>query len=1249
MSTPRRPRRAGDAARRRASLRREPSPSWRCDPGLPIAAKRAEIVERLRVEPILIVVGETGSGKSTQLPRFCLEADRGIEGLIAHTQPRRLAARALAQRIAEELREPVGRTVGYRVRFADQVSEATRVVLMTDGVLLAELARDRELRRYDTLIIDEAHERSLNVDLLLGIAKRLLAVRADLRVVVTSATLDVERLAAFFGGAPVIDVGGRGHPVEVRTAAAPDREEEPDLPTAVLAAFRSIEADPGPGGAGDVLAFLPGEREIADVGELLDRELGAALEIVPLYSRLAWERQRRVFEPGPRRRIVLATNVAETSLTVPGIRAVIDSGLARVSRYDARSRLQRLPIEKISRASAEQRKGRCGRIGPGLCVRLYDEADFESRPAYTEPEILRTNLAALLLRLAADGLGAAEEFPFVDAPDRRALTDGYRLLQELGALDAERRITSVGRAMARLPLDPRLSRALVESRRFHAEAEVLAIVAGLSVPDTRLAAGPRDAEARAPAPEDPKSQFLDLLQLWSAYRAARATTRRELRQWCRERGQSLLRLGEWDDVHAQLCERATEIGIRAGGRAASYAMIHRALLAGFCTIVGVRAEEGVYVGPRGLRFRLFPGSAIARRRPRWVMAADVVETRRVYARRIAAIDPGWIETAAAPLVKREYLDIDWDERRGEVVARERASLFGLVIGQRRVNYGPIAPAESRQVFAREALVHGRLAPRPDWLVANDAALAAARAIEDRLRTRGLVAEAETLVACYERRLPPQVSTRTALERFTRKLDRAALARLPLREEEIFAHRPDPGALAAFPVRAAIGSMAFDVEYRFAPGDPRDGATLRVPAIALPELTTPALAAAIPGLARPRVEAWMRALPKEARRHLIPIAATAARYLAEQGLGAATADSLAAWLRTRAGFGADAVGASIGDAPAWLVPRVAVVDAGRELACGADLAPLRVATADAAVAALRQAAAERHPQAWERFEAETLPRSTEIETPNGPLTVHPALAADGATIRVAFERSAAQAAHRHRIGATRLAMRALGRITREAAREVEEDTPLMLGASPFVEATVMVDGLVAGAVRRACFGDDEPPRTRAAFEAGVAAGRARLAGALTDARAAARALFETARAVRSIVILPRVGPAAEAAAETQAHLQRLLRAFLADPPRPWSGRIPKYLLAEQRRWRHDPRRGAEPASIAAAIRTWTARRDRFAAAVEHEGRWLEALEDLGWWIEEYRISLVAQEIGTLGTISAERLEARAAGIDAWLRR
>src|SRR3984893_4836739 len=570
-----------------AAARSFPKLVFKHDPELPISAQREAIMEALRRNQVLIVAGDTGSGKSTQLPQYCLELGRGTDALIAHTQPRRLAARALAARIAEEVGQPVGRSVGFRVRFADQASAATRLLLMTDGLLLAELASDPQLRRYDTIIVDEAHERTLNVDLLMGVLKRLLPRRPDLKVIVTSATLDVERISRFFGDAPIITVSGRTHPIEVRYRETPEDAEDPDLPAAVLEAYRETAAEPGQIGAGDVLVFLPGEREIRDVGELLQRELQANVEVLELYSRLSWEQQSKIFQRGQRQPIVLATNVAETSITVPGIRTVIDSGLARISRYSPRNRLQRLPIEPISRASADQRKGRCGRLGPGLCLRLYTQADLVARDAFSEPEILRTNLAALLLRLAADGLGEAENFPFVDAPDPRALGDGYRLLQELEAFDAERPITRRGWAMARLPLDPRLARALLESKRFHAESELLAIVAGLSVPDVRVG----DAPSTGAAFEDSKSEFSSLVKLWRAYRAARQGPRRELRRWCKEHHLSLLRLSEWDDVYTQLLDRARDVGIVAQSRAASYTAVHRSLLAGFCTMVGTRGGE----------------------------------------------------------------------------------------------------------------------------------------------------------------------------------------------------------------------------------------------------------------------------------------------------------------------------------------------------------------------------------------------------------------------------------------------------------------------------------------------------------------------------------------------------------------------------------------------------------------------------------------------------------------------------------
>ncbi len=1249
---------AAAAARRRA---RSAAPlTFRFDPALPISARRAEILEALRAHQVLIVAGETGSGKSTQLPQYCLELGMGIDGLIAHTQPRRIAARALAARIAEELSQPLGATVGFRVRFADQVSEQSRLVLMTDGLLLAELNSDPLLRRYDTVIVDEAHERSLNVDLLLGVLKRVMARRPELRVIVTSATLDVERMSEFFGAAPIVTVGGRGHPIEVRYAPPTDPDEETDLPSAVLQAWRDIATEPGPIGAGDVLVFLPGEREIADVGELLERELQAEADVIPLYSRLAWDQQSKVFQRGARRRVVLATNVAETSITVPGIRAVIDSGLARVSRYSTRNRLQRLPIEPISRASADQRKGRCGRLGPGLCIRLYGEVDFAERAAFTEPEVLRTNLAALLLRLAADGLGAAEDFPFIDAPDGRALNDGYRLLQELGGIDAERRITRRGRAMARLPLDPRLARALLESKRFRAEDELLAIVSGLSVPDARIPAADGAAEegAESAAFDDAKSEFTGLVKLWRAYRKAREGSRRELRRWCKERRLSLLRLSEWDNVYGQLRGVAAELGIVAGRQGASYGAVHRSLLAGFCTMVGVRGEEGVYVGTRGVKFHLFPGSPLKRRKPHWVMAANIVETSRVYARRLAEIQPAWIESAAPELVKREYLEPDWSEAREEVVARERTSFLGLILhADRTVNYGPIAPEEARHIFAREALVYQRLSHRPGWLLANDAALAAARRVEDRLRTRDLVVDAETLVEFYDRALPRQVSSAATLDHFTRHLSAGDQQALTLAPARLFARLPDPEALAQFPetidIRApgsAPGGLTIEVEYRFAPGEAEDGATLLLPLLALPGLTRSALDTAVPGLAKPRIEALLRTLPKEARRRLIPIAETAARYLQSGAHGAADAQDLAGWLTSAEGVPAPLVRFDAAAIDPHLIPQFAVVDDGRRITRGADLAALRRATAQRARAALDRRARLAHPGGWQRFDIRELAASETLEIPGGSIEVFPALESQGKLLEVGLHWTRAEADRRMQAGAVALARRLLERQVRDLGKRVADDAPLLLAASPLLRGETLIEMLVSLSMRRACFDDAPPPRTREAFDQAIDAARSRLFDVLADLSSQAVAWFTEARAVRRLLDDARAKPAAGLAAETALHLRRLLDAeALVAAPAAQLAHIARYLRAEERRWQRLLARGGEAPTIIGELSAWTRRSDSLQQQLDAELRWLPQLEELRWSVEEYRVSLYAQELKTPRPISAARLQERAAAIEDWLRR
>jgi len=1232
--------------------RAAPQLVFKHDVDLPISARRGEIADALERHQVLIVAGDTGSGKSTQLPQYCLELGRGVRGLIAHTQPRRLAARALAARIAEELSQPVGRTVGFRVRFADQVSDATRLVLMTDGLLLAELGNDPELRRYDTIIVDEAHERSLNVDLLLGVLKRVLPRRPDLKLIVTSATLEVERVSKFFDAAPIVAVSGRNHPIEVRYAAAPEDAEDPDLPAAVLSAFEDIATTPGAPGKGDVLVFLPGEREIRDVAELLEREL-PAVEILTLYSRLSWEQQSRIFKPGPRQRIILATNVAETSITVPGIRAVIDSGLARISRYSPRNRLQRLPIEPVSRASAEQRKGRCGRIGPGVCVRLYSEEDFVARASFTEPEVLRTNLAALLLRLAADGLGEAESFPFIDPPDSRSLGDGYRVLQELQALDEERHITRHGRAMARLPLDPRLARALLESQRFHAESELLAIVAGLSVPDARIAnsEGAAGEDSAAAVFDDAKSEFSSLVKLWRAYRTAREGPRRELKRWCKERQLSLLRLSEWEDVYGQVADRAADLGVVPQRKAASYGGVHRALLAGFCTMVGVRGEDGVYLGTRGVHFHIFPGSPLRRRKPRWVMVANIVETSRVFARRVAEIEPMWIESAARHLSKREFLEPDWAEDREEVVARERVSFLGLTLSADRiVNYGPIAPEESRLIFAREALVYQRLHRRPEWLVANDAAIRAAQLLEERLRVRDLVQPPEAFVEFYAAALPRQVSSAATLEYFTRHLSDRQTEAMRLDPGHIFARLPDAQILAQFPETVRMDALSAPVEYRFAPGESGDGATLRVPILVLPCLTRTMVDAAIPGLVQPRLVAMLRSLPKDTRRRLIPIADAAADFLSFTGTPSTDVARLTEWLSETRAIPYEQVRFDLAQVPTHLIPRLAVIEADRELASGTDMGDLRRRCAAHSRAALDACAQAAHPTPWRRFEIPEFAESTVLEVAQGSVQVFQTLVRHRDAVAVRFEWTAAEAEQSWRQGAVDLARTMLERQARDLAKIITTDARLLLSATPYLDRDALVDLLLQLTFRQACFHYDLAPRAREPFEAAVDHARAELHAVLAQMVAVVAGWFAQARAVRGLLDDPRARPRAAAAEETHAHLGRLLdgEAIAALSPE-WLRQVPRYLKAEERRWQRVFARGAEPAQILRELQAWTLRQRQLDIQVAAELRRLPELDELKLWIEEYRVSLYAQELKTLAPISAARLEQRAAAVAAWIAR
>jgi ATP-dependent helicase HrpA len=852
-------------------------------PELPVSARREDLLDAIRSHQVVVVAGETGSGKTTQLPKMCLELGRSA---IAHTQPRRIAARSVAERIAFELGVPLGDVVGYAVRFDDRSRRDSAVRVVTDGLLLAEIQRDRLLRRYDTVIVDEAHERSLNVDFLLGYVKSILPRRPDLKLVVTSATIDPERFAQHFDGAPVVEVSGRTYPVEVRYAPVPDEADPFDAIGDAVESLMPLD--------GDVLVFLSGEREIRDAADLLRGRHGESLEIVPLYARLSAGEQARVFSPGERRRVVLATNVAETSLTVPGIRYVVDPGTARISRYSARLKVQRLPIEPISQASADQRKGRCGRVAPGVCVRLYSEEDFLARPRFTDPEILRTSLAAVILQMAAARLGDIEDFPFLDPPDRRQVRDGLNLLHELGALRLDdRSLTKLGRRLASLPVDPRLGRMVLEADRRDCADEAIVIAAALSIQGPRERPADRAAEADALHARfaDESSDFLAYLNLWRYVRdERRALSSNQFRKRCKAEFLHYLRVREWQDLAGQLRAAARGAGVRVNSAPASPDDVHRALLAGLLSHVGMRSERGEYVGARDARFVLWPGSSLARGQPAWVMVAELVETSRLFGRVAARIDPRWIESVAQHLVRRSYGEPRWERSRAAAVVSERVTLYGLPVVSRSIPFARVDAAGAREIFIRRALVEGDWDAPHGFLARNAAARASVEALEERARRRDILVDDSVLFAFFDERVPADVVSGTRFDRWWRDQPEASLdypRELLLRRDASLEGRPDAWRQ---------GDLVLRLSYRFEPGSERDGVTVHVPLRVLGALREEGFDWLVPALREELVVALIRSLPKELRRQLVPAPEVAA--------------SVVGLLRPRRGRFVDAVAAAL---------------------------------------------------------------------------------------------------------------------------------------------------------------------------------------------------------------------------------------------------------------------------------------------------------------------------------------------------
>jgi ATP-dependent helicase HrpA len=865
---------------------------------LPVSQKKDAILEAIRDHQVVIVAGETGSGKTTQIPKICLELGRGVRGMIGHTQPRRIAARTVAERVAEELRTPLGEAVGWKVRFTDQVGSDTFVKLMTDGILLAEIQTDRELRAYDTIIIDEAHERSLNIDFLLGYLAQLLPRRPDLKVVITSATIDPERFSRHFGDAPIVEVSGRTYPVEVRYRPLLEEDsEEPDRDqvTAICDAVDELQAE----GPGDILVFLSGEREIRDTADALLKKKLRNTEVLPLYARLSHAEQHRVFQAHAGRRVVLATNVAETSLTVPGIKYVIDPGTARISRYSHRTKVQRLPIEPVSQASANQRKGRCGRTSDGICVRLYSEDDFLARPEFTDAEILRTNLASVILQMTAAGLGDIEKFPFIDPPDHRNIRDGVQLLQELGALDPaqkdpKKRLTPLGRKLAQLPVDPRLARMVLEADKNGCVREVMVIAAALSIQDPRE----RPAEKQAQADQqharfkDESSDFLAYLNLWRYVREQqKVLSSSAFRRMCKSEYLNYLRIREWQDIYSQLRTVAKQMGIHLNEEDADEQRVHVSLLAGLLSHVGMKdvkstggetgkgTAKNEYLGARNAKFAIFPGSALFRKPPRFVMSAELVETSRLWARVNARIEPEWIEPLAGHLLKRTYSEPHWEKDQAAVMAYEKVTLYGVpIVAQRKVNYGRVDPEVSRELFIRHALVEGDWRTHHKFFSDNRKLLTEVEELEHRARRRGILVDDETLFDFYDQRIPEHVVSGAHFDSWWKHKRRDEPELLDFEREMLINEKAGAVTKADYPDSWRQGPLTFRVTYQFEPGADADGVTVHIPLQVLNQVTDEGFDWQIPGLREEVVTELIRSLPKPVRRNYVPAPNFAKRFL-----------------------------------------------------------------------------------------------------------------------------------------------------------------------------------------------------------------------------------------------------------------------------------------------------------------------------------------------------------------------------------
>jgi ATP-dependent helicase HrpA len=1226
-----------ERAERRVRRRRAAVPEVTYPEDLPIVGKRAEIMAALRDSQVVIVAGETGSGKTTQLPKMCLELGRGVLGTVGHTQPRRIAARTVAERIAEELGVELGSAVGYQVRFTERAGEDTAVKVMTDGILLAEIQHDRMLRRYDTLIIDEAHERSLTIDFLLGYLKQLLPRRPDLKVVITSATIDPERFSRHFDGAPVIEVSGRTYPVEVRYR---EPAEDVDQVQAISDAVDELCAQ----GPGDVLVFLSGEREIRDAADALRRSLGDRAEVLPLYARLSAAEQHRVFEPHAGRRVVLATNVAETSLTVPGIRYVVDPGTARISRYSARTKVQRLPIEPVSQASADQRAGRCGRTSDGICVRLYSEEDYRGRPRFTEPEVQRTNLASVILQMTALGLGDVAAFPFVDPPDRRAVADGVAVLHELGALDPSevdpgRRLTPLGRRLAQLPVDPRLGRMVLEADRNGCVHELLVIAAALSIQDPRErpAEHQQAADAAHARFADPTSDFLTYVNLWNHLQERqRELSSSGFRRLCKAEFLHYLRVREWQDLYGQLRQVAKSLGITANSAPGDAKMVHRSLLAGLLSHIGMRVDTGArardYQGARGSRFAISPGSALGRTAPRWLVAAELVETSRLWARTVARIEPEWAEALAGHLALRIYSEPRWERRRAGVVATERVTLFGLpIVVGRKVDYARVDPQLARELFIRHALVEGEWDTHHRFFADNRALLADVEELEHRTRRRDLVVGDQALYDFYDARVPVEVVSGRHFDAWWKQARRAHPDLLTLTRDVLLAADVDT---SEHPEQWRQGDLALPLTYRFEPGAPDDGVAVEVPLARLNQLRPEGFDWQVPALREELVTELIRSLPKPLRRHFVPAPDSARAVLSRLRPGEEPlVDALARELRRLSGVDVRPDAFDWGKVPAYLRATFRVVDGERTLAEGKDLTQLQRSLGRTVRDVLAEAARSLEREGLREWTVGTIPRTFEA----GGLVGYPALVDCGDSVALRVLATEAEQQQAMEAGVRRLVLLSAPSPLRYVSSRLDTRAKLALTQSPHGSLPALLADCSTAAVDEILAEAGGPPWDPDGFAKLAARVRAELSERVLELLRAAQQVLAVWAPLRARLDEPVPPPLRPAVDDLESQLAALVGpGFVAAAGRRRMRDLLRYLRAAEYRLDRLPGDTGRDAVRMARVHAVQAELASFGAALPPARRGEDAVRQLRWMVEELRVSVFAQSLGTPYPVSEQRI-------------